>query len=278
MNQEPTDSIKAANESSESEARRLAPIPPKEVIFDKPEFRWQFSICIACVILGILVSMLFKTYRKEGSPLMVSQKEELAKMVKYLEGERAKLQADLAKARQTINEFEDTSTKGRDEFDTLRKQLLEAREEAGLTNVRGPGIIIALNDSRIKPKPDDDPNYYIVHDVDLITLVNELWASGAEAISINDQRVVMTTAIRCVGPTITVNTERLSPPYVVKAIGPADNLETGLRYTGGFMDNMAPNVDRGVQIKIAKSNDLAIKSYTGSLVNQHARTVTESSK
>ncbi|MCE1245307.1 MAG: DUF881 domain-containing protein [Firmicutes bacterium] len=277
MNQDSSESLNTQTSPNGADIIRPAQGAQREVIFDKPEFRWQFSICIACVILGILVTMLFKTYRKEGSPLMVSQKEELAKMVKYLEGEKAKLQADLAKARQTINEFEDTSTKGKDEFDTLRKQLLEARQESGLTNVRGPGLMIVLNDSKIKPKPDDDPNYYIVHDVDLITLVNELWASGAEAISINEQRVVMTTAIRCVGPTITVNTERLSPPYVVRVIGPAENLETGLKYTGGFMDNMAPNIDRGVQIKIAKSSDLSIKAYNGSLVNRFARSV-ESSK
>ena len=132
--------------------------------------------------------------------------------------------------------------------------------------------MITLDDSPRKPGPTDDPNFYIVHDIDLMALVNELWASGAEAISINDQRVVMNTAIRCVGPTITVNTVRLTPPYIVKAIGPSSDLETGLRYTGGFLDSMAPNIDRGVKIKIEKVNEIKISEFKGSLVNRYAKT------
>ena len=240
---------------------------------------WQISIGIACIILGIMVSLLFKTYKREGSlPTLWTQREDLAKMVKYLEKERNKLQTDLNNARETINKYEENASKGKVEFQTIRNQLLLSRQEAGITAVHGPGIIIKLNDSPIRPKEGDDPNYYIVHDVDLMALVNELWASGAEAVSINEQRLVMTSPIRCVGPTITVNTVRLSPPYEIKAIGPASNLETGLRYTGGFLDSMSPNVDRGVEIKVRRVKDIVIPAYKGSLVNRYANPYTEKKK
>lgn len=244
----------------------------------KTDPSWQWSIGIACVILGIIVSLLFKTYRKEGPGVAFTSydtRNDLAKMVNYLQTERNRLQTDLANARKTIMQYEDTTTKGKDESSALMEQLEKYRQEAGLTGVLGPGIIVTLKDSPIKPKDGDDPNFYIVHDVDLMALVNELWASGAEAISINEQRLVMTSAIRCVGPTITVNTVRLTPPYVVKAIGPPSNLETGLKYTGGFLDSMSPNIDRGVDIKIKRVKDLTIPAYRGSLINRYAKPYTE---
>lgn len=245
----------------------------------KGEKAWRWSMGVACIILGIVVSLLFKTYRKEGiSPTIYGQRKDLAKMVKYLEKERNKLQTDLAQARKTIGDFEKNASKGENRFSTLGKQLDLARQEAGLTTVHGPGIIIKLNDSPIKPKDGDDPNFYIVHDVDLSALANELWASGGEAVSVNGQRLVMTSSIRCVGPTITINTVRLTPPYVIKAIGPPKSLETGLRYPGGFLDSMSPNLARGVDIKINKIDDMVIPGYRGSLVNRYAKIYKEKKK
>jgi len=236
-------------------------------------WEWSLSIGFACLLLGMVVSLLFKTYKKEGLVTsLYGSRKDLAVMVKYLQTEREKLQADLSHARQTLSDYEETASRGKNESTTIKRQLNLVRQEAGLTAVRGPGIITRLSDSPIKPKEGDDPNYYIVHDIDLLALVNELWASGAEAISINGQRVVMTSAIRCVGPTITVNAVRLSPPYIVKVIGPQDNLETGLKYTGGFMDSMSPNFERGVSVKISRENDLSISPFKGSLVNRFART------
>ena len=260
--------------------------PPKKSVDDrqpdeprkkKPgmtsEELWKWSIFTACLLMGIMIALLFKTYKKEGEVATIyGQRKDLAEMVKYLQTERNRLQTDLAKARDIIKNYESKASSGSNQLSALAEQLNLVRQEAGLTAVKGPGIMITLDDSPRKPGPTDDPNFYIVHDIDLMALVNELWASGAEAISINDQRVVMNTAIRCVGPTITVNTVRLTPPYIVKAIGPSSDLETGLRYTGGFLDSMAPNIDRGVKIKIEKVNEIKISEFKGSLVNRYAKT------
>jgi uncharacterized protein YlxW (UPF0749 family) len=240
---------------------------------------WQWSIIVACFIIGIVVALLFKTYRTEGDVNTIyGQRKELAEMNKYLQTERNKLQADLTKARETIEEFEEAASKGVDESATLRRQLINARQEAGFTEIVGPGIIVELNDSPLRPKEGENPNFYIVHDIDLQALVNELWASGAEAISINDQRIVVNTAIRCAGPTITVNAVRLVPPYIVRAIGPPDNLETGLRYPGGFMDTMSPNIDRGVRVRVSQKNDILIPAFRGSLVHTYGKPVKPAGK
>jgi uncharacterized protein YlxW (UPF0749 family) len=113
----------------------------------------------------------------------------------------------------------------------------------------------------------------MIHDVDLQTLVNELWATGAEAISINDQRVVSRTSIRCAGPTILVNSERIMPPYVVKALGPPQDLEAALRMQGGFMTSMMGFVEKGVQVKIDPQQEILIPDYKGSLIYRYAKPV-----
>jgi uncharacterized protein YlxW (UPF0749 family) len=261
-----SEDIPLYNKKTQSEEIRLHKSKSKSV--------WQWSIIVACFILGIIVALLLKTYRTEGDiNTIYGQRKELAEMNKYLQTERTKLEADLAKARETIEEFEEAASKGIDESSTLRKQLINARQEAGFVDLKGPGIIVELNDSPLKPKDGENPNFYIVHDIDLQALVNELWASGAEAIAVNDQRIVVNTAIRCAGPTITVNAVRLVPPYIVRAIGPPDNLETGLRYPGGFMDTMSPNIDRGVRIKVSQRNDILIPAFKGSLVHTYGRPV-----
>ncbi len=72
----------------------------------------------------------------------------------------------------------------------------------------------------------------LIHDEDLLKLVNELKAAGAEAITVNEQRVVASTEIRCAGPTISVNNNRISPPYVIQAIGDPAGLESALKMRG----------------------------------------------
>ena len=111
----------------------------------------------------------------------------------------------------------------------LAKDLTNAQFLAGLTDVKGPGVIVTLNDSKkavgALPPGFAPPN--IIHDSDIAAVVNELKASGAEAISINDQRIVAVSPVRCVGPTIMVNFTPQAPPFVIKAIGNPKTLYAG---------------------------------------------------
>jgi len=131
--------------------------------------------------------------------------------------------------------------------------------------MKGPGLIVKLSDSTRRPNADEDPYFFILHDVDLQALANELWSAGAEAISINDQRLVHRTSIRCVGPTVLVNTVRMAAPYVVKVIGPKDDMDTGLKMQGGFLDSLQMLIRNGGEVRITKSDDITIPPYQGSL-------------
>ena len=96
-------------------------------------------------------------------------------------------------------------------------------EQAGTVPLRGPGLVVSLSPSDREPPSPQEAGAYEIHDSDLQLVVNELWAAGAEAVAVNDSRLVATTPIRAAGGTIVVNFRPLSPPYRVSAIG-ADRL------------------------------------------------------
>lgn len=125
--------------------------------------------------------------------------------------------------------------------------------------LRGPGIIVTLKDSTRKPGPDEDPYFFIVHDADLTTLVQELSASGAEAVAVNDYRVVFPgSSLRCVGPSIVLDGHRLRQPFVAKAIGPPRELEGALRCPNGFFDSMAMLIRFRGSVQVAQSSDVIV--------------------
>ena len=225
---------------------------------------------MACILLGVLVSLQFRA-QKDNAKLPADPKVK-DQMVARLETERNTLQVDLKETRARLAEIESRLSKGEA---SLAKVLQEARVQAGVLGMKGPGIEVTLDDSQRSRPTDADPYFYIVHDVDLQALVNELWASGAEAVSINDQRIVNRSSIRCAGPSILVNTVRLVPPYVVRGIGPSSDMDRALRMPGGFKDSMNPLVQNGGEVKLKLLTDLAVPPFAGSLAYRYAQPVLE---
>jgi uncharacterized protein YlxW (UPF0749 family) len=229
---------------------------------------WQLPVGIACILLGVLVAVQFKVQqRRVKEP---TEMGDLRVQLKLTESERNKMSAELQEARNRLVDLEKALSDGQNVTRTTREEIERARLEAGLLPLKGPGVVVKLTDSTRRPSPDDDPYFYIVHDVDLQALVNELWASGAEAVAVNEQRLVTRTSIRCVGPTILVNAVRLAPPYEVKAIGNAQDIYTALNMPGGFLQSMDMQRAMGVEVKISKLDELEVPAFNGSLVYRYA--------
>ena len=112
-----------------------------------------------------------------------------------------------------------------------------------------------------------DPNALLVHDGDLIQVVSILKNAGAEAISINDQRIVNTTAITCDGYVVRINGEKVGAPFEIKAIGSPEYLKGSLEVSG-YMEIM---VNDGVIVDIKKSNSITIPKYEGVLTHEYMK-------
>jgi hypothetical protein len=142
------------------------------------------------------------------------------------------------------------------------KELQDAKILAGITAVEGPGVIVTLRDSPKRPlkgrRPEIQANY-TVHDSDVRNIVNELFAAGAEAVSVNGQRIVATSSIRCVGPVMLVNSVHISMPIEIKAIGNADVLGKALTPRGG----VAGNLQLLDMLQVKKQASLTVPAYKG---------------
>ena len=134
-----------------------------------------------------------------------------------------------------------------------------------MTNLEGPGIEMVVEDDPNEIGPLDDIYYHIVHDADLRVLVNELKNAGAEAISINGQRIVNTTAITCIGNVIKVNNERITSPFTIRAIGFQESL-MGIDWSAGYTKQLR---QYGIIVNIKKLNKVEIPKYTGVISAQY---------
>ena len=159
--------------------------------------------------------------------------------------------------------------------DAAQREVAALEGPAGLAPVRGPGVTITLNDA-----PDDalaaagdDVSDLIVHQQDIQAVANALWAGGAEAMTIQGQRVVATTGIKCVGNTVVLHGVPYSPPYRLSAIGPVDGMLAavdGSPYIALYLQQ----VDKGLGWDVHRESRLALPGYDGSTELDYARPVT----
>lgn len=221
--------------------------------------RW--AITAVSLILGIMVVLQIRaTDDVKKNNVRVQRAEYLAAQLKESENKRDALQGQLYKL-----QHEET----RENAKAIVKRL---RNEAGLTPVKGKGIEIIIADSKIKVKVGENPNLYLIHDEDILKIINELRAAGAEAISINNQRLIAKSEIRCVGPTITINRKSFAPPYIIKAIGNPDALAGALELRGGVAESLKV---WGIQLQINKEAELTVPGYDGTLVQNSDKNTEE---
>ena len=218
----------------------------------------SWSIALVCVLLGFMIAVQFKTTRSRDTSVSMQRVEDLSARLTATEKERDELKDELEALKTTGGSASDSD-------DTLRMR-------AGLTALTGSGVIVRLDDSTVKAKTGENPNLYLIHDDDLLKVINELRAAGAEAISVNGQRLIGTSEIRCAGPTLSVNNVRSAPPFEVRAIGDTDSLEQALKMRGGVAETLSV---WGIQLEIQKTSDVYIPPYKGSLSYTYAQETEE---
>jgi len=184
--------------------------------------------------------------------------------VQSLEAKKAGLQTTLQGLRSDLASLEGQSAQQRGLSDTYTTELERLNMLAGLVPVEGPGVTVTLADNPHPPEGDPDPNNYIIHDYDLRVVINALWEGGAEAVAVDQQRIVQSSAVRCVGTTILVNNTRVGSPFVIQAIGPKDRLRATLstdREARRLLEQYAPLF--GLEAAVDPQRHLSLPGYSG---------------
>ncbi|BBX64201.1 membrane protein [Mycobacterium saskatchewanense] len=189
---------------------------------------WRFGVPLVCVLAGLLLAATHGVsggaeIRRSDAPRLVDLVREAQSSVNRLNAQRNEL----------ANKID--SMHGRSTDTALAAMLRRSAElagEAGMDPVHGPGLAVTLEDAQRDANGrfprDASPDDLVVHQQDIQAVLNALWSAGAEAIQMQDQRIIATSVPRCVGNTLLLNGRTYSPPYTITAIGNAAAMQAAL--------------------------------------------------
>lgn len=211
------------------------------------------SLILIGVITGVLLSQQYRVTQDIEKTEAVRKTEELANQLTEIQKVRDALFDNVTKMRSQLEMLSVSEPQ-------LMEELRYASTLAGINELTGKGVEVTLNDSAKIVEIGNNPNSYLVHDEDILKVVNELKAAGAEAISINGERLVAGSEILCTGPTIRVNRRLLAAPFVIKAIGDPEKMENSLKIKGGIVEILQ---FYGLQVSVKKLPKVTIPAYKG---------------
>jgi len=216
------------------------------------------SIMLVALILGMMLAVQFRVVNRAPAGISTDRAKEIVDELKQIDRERESLHKEISDLNYKLEQV----NQGKNEaIMALKSELAKTRMSAGLVTVTGPGLEVVLDNPDKGDGNRLSPGVFIIYAEDLLKVVNELWGGGAEAISINGQRIVATTEIRLAAPFININTKRVVPPYQVLAIGDPDTLANALELPGGLGEYLR---DLGIEITVEKHQELTVPAFTGS--------------
>jgi uncharacterized protein YlxW (UPF0749 family) len=220
-------------------------------------------MALALGVLGFVAAAQWNSEVQRAS-YTTSAQQALAAQALTLEQEQEVLQAQLAGVEAELTEIQQQSEGSQTALAEVNRHVREARLAAGLTAVSGPGMVIEIADSRRTVPAGENPASYIVLADDLRDLIVALWHAGAEAITINGERLVATSSIYGVGSAVLVNTAFLSPPFRIEAIGQGD-LEGRFRVDAAYLGRVAQRIEAfDLEFATLSGDDLQLPAFIGS--------------
>ena len=236
------------------------------------------TVCIVCFLLALCYTVQVRTISISESDILRLKKEnELRDEIEQWKVVHEEQTEKIKALNEKIEEYKNSVAKTDDMVALIKKDLDESNILAGITSVKGPGIKVTLDDTKAIEEINqlagyNNPNIYIIHDKDILSIINELSAAGAEAFSVNGQRILTNTAIRCVGPLIQINGVNLQAPYEISAIGKPETMMGALNLRGGIVSEMRTD---NIDVQVEKFEEIIIPEYTGLIEYKYVTPVME---
>jgi len=220
-------------------------------------------LLLPAVLFGLLVSVQWRT-QAERNELTVRYNAPLLDAAKSLQNEQNALKVTLAELRAQLDQIQTSASTQSDAAKDLQSRIDGLKTVAGLNERAGDGVEIILDDAR-GAAAAKDVEKSICHNTDLTDIVNQAWRGGAEAIAINDERIVGSSSIYCVGSTIMVNGTLMSPPFKVLVIGPQNELLATYEDPTQLRDIKQRRDIYGLGFRVSRATGLHLPPYRGAL-------------
>ncbi|MCH7320840.1 DUF881 domain-containing protein [Solibacillus sp. MA9] len=225
--------------------------------------RKYLMLFIVCIITGFIIGFSYNLSKDKRT--LSSASSQYEKENQYMEElisqkERSKeLVNELAELEEKIRTYEKKYSSNEADYEQNIQDAEQLRLLLGLSAAVGKGIKITLQDGDYNPQ-STNPNEYIVHESHIFKVLNELKIAGAEAISINGQRLKTNSYISCNGPVITIDGQQYPAPFVIEAVGNQDALISSLELTGGVFDQLlneqvVVTIERSSLVEMATINE-----------------------
>lgn len=233
--------------------------------------RGELAVVVVCAIVGFLLAGQLRSVELAGAAdaATANRLETLQNLYNELMDQKDGLAAQVSQLQSELELYREQAASGEAGSQALKEEVERLEITAGLTDVEGPGVTVILEDSSQNNVTGDEADY-LIHDNDLLSVINELRSAGAEAISLNGERVLATTEVRCTGAVVTVNGRRYAAPYVITAIGDPDTLYSALTMRNGVVDVLGL---WGITVKVTPSDLLLVPKYNGTVEYQYAQSV-----
>ncbi len=217
------------------------------------------TIGIICILLTSVMFLQFKSVQViEASGVGQKRETELRTEYSTLKDKSSEMKQQLEEIQNTTKEYTDQSSDVQATMDLLKSDVDKARCDLGYTDVKGPGIILTIADGK---NAANDKEQVVTYN-DLIMAINELKYAGAEAISLNDERVVNNSFVANISEYMVMNDNRISGPYTIKVIGDSKDLESVINIKGGIKDYLE---SYNKQISYTIENEVYINKYNGNV-------------
>jgi len=223
-----------------------------------------FSMTLISFVLGLMIAFQFRAngYIEQGTT--TERVQELSLELSSLEKENQKLDVEIYDLERKLEQAKEGQLQAQS---ALLDELEKARMGAGLVAATGTGVEVVLNN----PASEfGENNVSIIRDEDLLRIVNELRGAGAEAISINGNRLISTSEIRQAGNFIDINLNRTQTPFNILAIGNPEKLKSSLEISGGLVDYFK---NLGILINIQTQRKITVPGYNRTLQYDYAKAV-----
>ena len=233
---------------------------------------WRLLVPCIAVAAGLLFATSAET--AQGTDLRAGRRVQLEQLIAERNSSVRTLDGQLKTLRRVVDRQTGAASQRDRGVAAVQRRVNALRPPTGLSALQGPGIVVSLNDA---PRRADGslpsgagPDDVVVHQQDVQAVVNALWSGGADAMSIMGQRIVATSAVRCVGNTLLLQGRTYSPPFVVAAIGPASmrtalDREPGVALFRQYVDAY------GLGYRADTKSEVRVPAYEGSLALSYAR-------
>jgi uncharacterized protein YlxW (UPF0749 family) len=227
---------------------------------------WGWAVPVAAAAAGLLLVSSAVTAR--GSDLRAERRTGLAGLVQERQDTVEDLTAQVAVLQTDVEALAAAAGSDR-RLDTARAEIDRLSAAAGMTPVSGPAVTVTLDDAPRDPdgelREGVTPDDLVVHQQDVQAVVNALWAGGADAMQIMDQRVISTSAVRCVGNTLVLQGRVYSPPFTVTAVGDVTRLREALDASPGVTSYRQWVDVVGLGYRVDASEEITLPAYAGAL-------------